>query len=61
MLNKTSTDYAPWFIIPSDHKWFRNLAVSRGMDAIAEAKIPILDLAANYTSFQDARRELARA
>jgi PPK2 family polyphosphate:nucleotide phosphotransferase len=26
---KTSTAQAPWFIIPSDHKWFGNLAVSR--------------------------------
>lgn len=23
-----STSYAPWFVIPSDHKWYRNLAVS---------------------------------
>jgi PPK2 family polyphosphate:nucleotide phosphotransferase len=29
MLRKTSTDYAPWFIIPSNHKWFRNLAISQ--------------------------------
>jgi PPK2 family polyphosphate:nucleotide phosphotransferase len=28
-LEKCSTDEAPWFIIPSNHKWFRNLAVSR--------------------------------
>jgi PPK2 family polyphosphate:nucleotide phosphotransferase len=27
-LAETSTDYAPWFIIPSNHKWFRNLAIS---------------------------------
>ena len=26
----------------------RNLAVSRGMDAVAESKIPVLDLASNY-------------
>jgi PPK2 family polyphosphate:nucleotide phosphotransferase len=26
---KTSTKDAPWFIIPSNHKWFRNLAVSQ--------------------------------
>jgi polyphosphate kinase 2 (PPK2 family) len=23
----TSTKRAPWYIIPSNHKWFRNLAV----------------------------------
>jgi PPK2 family polyphosphate:nucleotide phosphotransferase len=28
VLRKTSTDYAPWFVIPSNHKWFRDLAVS---------------------------------
>jgi PPK2 family polyphosphate:nucleotide phosphotransferase len=28
-LSECSTDYAPWFIIPSNHKWFRNLAVSQ--------------------------------
>ncbi len=27
-LNKCSTKHAPWFIIPSDKKWFRNLAIS---------------------------------
>jgi PPK2 family polyphosphate:nucleotide phosphotransferase len=27
-LAKCSTDHAPWFIIPSNHKWFRNLAIS---------------------------------
>ncbi len=28
VLRKCSTDYAPWYVIPSNHKWFRNLAVS---------------------------------
>ena len=26
---KCTTDDAPWFIIPSDHKWFRNMAISQ--------------------------------
>jgi PPK2 family polyphosphate:nucleotide phosphotransferase len=29
VLAKTSTAYAPWFVIPSKRKWFRNLAVSK--------------------------------
>lgn len=29
MLAKCSTQHAPWFIIPSNHKWFRNLAISQ--------------------------------
>jgi PPK2 family polyphosphate:nucleotide phosphotransferase len=28
-ISKCSTDYAPWYIIPANHKWFRNLAVSQ--------------------------------
>ena len=28
-LSKCSTKHAPWFVIPSNHKWFRNLAISR--------------------------------
>jgi len=29
MLSKCSPAHAPWFIIPSNHKWFRNLAISQ--------------------------------
>lgn len=28
-LSHCSTEHAPWFVIPSNHKWFRNLAISR--------------------------------
>jgi PPK2 family polyphosphate:nucleotide phosphotransferase len=28
-LTLCSTEWAPWHVIPSDHKWFRNLAVAR--------------------------------
>ena len=27
VLEKTSTDWAPWMIIPANHKWYRNLVV----------------------------------
>lgn len=27
-IQNTSTPYAPWFVIPADHKWFTRLAVS---------------------------------
>ncbi len=27
-ISKCSTKHAPWFVIPANHKWFRNLAVS---------------------------------
>jgi len=28
-LSQTSTAHAPWFVIPANNKWFRNLAVAR--------------------------------
>jgi hypothetical protein len=28
-IRKTSTKHAPWFIIPANNKWFRNLAIAR--------------------------------
>jgi len=28
LLRKTSTPRAPWFVIPSNNKWFRDLAIS---------------------------------
>ncbi len=28
-IRRTSTKRSPWYVIPSDHKWYRNLAVAR--------------------------------
>jgi PPK2 family polyphosphate:nucleotide phosphotransferase len=28
MLSRTSTDWAPWYVIPADHKWFSRLATA---------------------------------
>lgn len=28
-LRKTSTEYAPWYVIPANRKWYRNLIISR--------------------------------
>jgi PPK2 family polyphosphate:nucleotide phosphotransferase len=30
---RTSTEDAPWYVIPANHKWFRNLAVSQIVSA----------------------------
>jgi PPK2 family polyphosphate:nucleotide phosphotransferase len=59
---RTSTKRAPWYIIPSDHKWFRSLAVSQ---IIAETmddmglKLPPtrVDIAAIRQKFHAAERE----
>ena len=42
MLSKCSTDHAPWFVIPANHKWFRDLAISQIMVEYLE------DLHMNY-------------
>jgi PPK2 family polyphosphate:nucleotide phosphotransferase len=49
-LSRCSTEYAPWHVIPSDHKWFRNLAVGRiVMEHLEELHLtypsPTVDLA----------------
>ena len=36
-LGKCSTRHAPWFIIPANHKWFRNLAISKIINASLES------------------------
>ena len=29
MLSATSTDYAPWYVVPADRKWFTRLTIAR--------------------------------
>jgi PPK2 family polyphosphate:nucleotide phosphotransferase len=29
MLERCNTTYAPWYVIPADQKWYRNLAIAR--------------------------------
>jgi PPK2 family polyphosphate:nucleotide phosphotransferase len=40
VFNHTSTEWAPWYIIPADHKWFTHLAVAE----IIGQKLQELDL-----------------
>jgi PPK2 family polyphosphate:nucleotide phosphotransferase len=30
-ISKTSTEFAPWYVVPADRKWYRNLCVARIM------------------------------
>ena len=48
-LTNCSKDHAPWYVIPSNHKWFRNLAVSQIIaDTMEDMKLklpkPTVDL-----------------
>jgi PPK2 family polyphosphate:nucleotide phosphotransferase len=55
VLERCNTEYAPWYVIPADHKWYRNWAVAQ---LLAE-HLRVLDLewpAADY----DIEKEKAR-
>jgi PPK2 family polyphosphate:nucleotide phosphotransferase len=61
-LERTSSKRAPWYVIPSNHKWFRNLAVSQIIaDTMADMKLtlprPRVDIAAIQRKYHAARRE----
>jgi len=32
-LERTNTEVAPWYVVPSDHKWYRNLAIGNLLHA----------------------------
>ena len=61
-LSRCSTPHAPWFVIPSDHKWFRNLAIARIVVEYLEAldmKLPkpTVDLRRIRRQYHTAREE----
>jgi PPK2 family polyphosphate:nucleotide phosphotransferase len=35
-LNHTSTEWAPWYVVPSDRKWYRNLVVARTVAGVLD-------------------------
>jgi PPK2 family polyphosphate:nucleotide phosphotransferase len=56
MIRNTSTDYAPWYVIPADHKWFTRLVVA---EVIVDA---LESLELSYPKVSSAKRkELAAA
>jgi PPK2 family polyphosphate:nucleotide phosphotransferase len=50
MLSHTSTEHAPWYVVPADNKWFTRLAVS----AILGEKLEELDL--KFPSVDEAKK-----
>ncbi|GAA5493974.1 polyphosphate:ADP phosphotransferase [Rubritalea halochordaticola] len=37
MIKETSTEYAPWFVIPADHKWFTRSVVASAVELAIES------------------------
>jgi PPK2 family polyphosphate:nucleotide phosphotransferase len=65
-IRNTTTAHAPWFVIPADHKWFRDLAVSTILvDTLEGMNIkipkPKVDLDAIRREFHSASNEQLRA
>jgi PPK2 family polyphosphate:nucleotide phosphotransferase len=61
-MSLTSTKHAPWYVIPANHKWFRNLAVSQIIaDTMSEMGLKLpptrVDLADIRRKFHAAERE----
>jgi len=61
-IRATARKYAPWFVVPADHKWFMRLVVAAAVaDALEDLGVeyPTLD-AAQRRSLAAARRELMK-
>jgi PPK2 family polyphosphate:nucleotide phosphotransferase len=39
-INKCSTEYAPWYVIPANKKWYRNVVIARTIADTLEAMDP---------------------
>ena len=52
-INHCSTEQAPWFVIPANKKWFRNLAVSGVIvEAMEEMKMQLPKPNSNLSKIQ---------
>jgi PPK2 family polyphosphate:nucleotide phosphotransferase len=42
VLERTSTDWAPWYIVPADEKWYRNLVIGKVLvETLEDLKIKL--------------------
>lgn len=59
VLDRTNTDYAPWYVLPCDHKWYSRLAVTELLiDALQGLK---LDWPAADFDIAEQKKRLAQA
>lgn len=62
MLEKCSTKHAPWYVVPSNHKWFRNLAVARIIeDTLDGMKLKLPDATVDLAKIRKEFHEAAKA
>jgi PPK2 family polyphosphate:nucleotide phosphotransferase len=56
LIERTSTSFAPWFVIPADRKWYRNLSVAKIFsDTLADLdlKFPEVDFDPSKITIDD--------
>jgi PPK2 family polyphosphate:nucleotide phosphotransferase len=62
MIRATATEYAPWYVIPADHKWFTRMVVAMAvvetLDGL-DLRLPPID-AKHRAGLEAARKLLAR-
>lgn len=66
-LSKTSSKEAPWYVIPAEHKWFRNLAISQiVVDTMEEmglklppTRVNLAEIAEKYHAAEAAQAKLS--
>ncbi|EXI65666.1 MAG: polyphosphate:nucleotide phosphotransferase, PPK2 family [Candidatus Accumulibacter adjunctus] len=64
-LSRTSSKEAPWYVIPANHKWFRNLAISQIIVDTMEAmglktpptRVNLQEIAAKYHAAEAAQEK----
>ena len=53
VLSKTSTSWAPWYIIPSDRKWYRNIIINKILvDVLENMKMKYPEPEENLENFR---------
>ncbi|WHF50401.1 polyphosphate kinase 2 family protein [Chryseobacterium gotjawalense] len=59
-INETSKDYAPWYVLPADHKWFtRVAAIQIIIDAMEKMNLQYPTLSENQTTeLADAKKQM---
>ena len=62
MIQHTATPFAPWYVVPADHKWFTRLVVASAVNEALEAldlKFPRISRA-RQKEIELARKSLER-
>ena len=59
-LSATSTDYAPWYVVPADNKWFTRLAIAKIIiETLESLELQVPELSRrDHRALKDAKRRL---